>query len=174
MKKLLVGLCAVFISNWAIANSINWHAGNQIIQTTTCESGENVIVPTAPAKYGYIFKEWKVSKNLFDINSLSDVSGYAIIDGDTFAAYGYPAGWIPLKKLAPGLEDGDTIKITREYSDGTDLMNIRGVGVLSFNTKLTLTEDLLNSSIAFYGKPGGVEAVTITGMQIIKIETPSE
>ena len=174
MKKLLVGLCAAFISNWAIANSINWHAGNQIIQTTTCESGENVIVPTAPAKYGYTFKEWKVSKNLFDINSLSNVSGYTIIDGDAFYAYGYPSTPVPLKKAAPSLEEGDTIKIIGNTDSVAKNVYLSGLGTVGLGQNLTLTASILNGNIAFYSKPSGGGKATITNFQIIKIETPSE
>ena len=47
------------------AHTINWYADNNIY-TTTCESGENVTPPNAPAKYGYTFKEWQPEYILYD------------------------------------------------------------------------------------------------------------
>lgn len=42
----------------ALAHTINWYADNQIISTTTCQSGDSITPPTAPAKYGYTFAGW--------------------------------------------------------------------------------------------------------------------
>lgn len=47
------------------AHTVNWYADNNIY-TTTCESGENVTPPNAPAKYGYTFKEWQPEYILYD------------------------------------------------------------------------------------------------------------
>ena len=174
MKKLLVGLCAVFICTIAIAHNINWHVGNQIIQTTTCEIGENVIVPTAPEKYGYTFKEWKVSENLFDITALSNYEGYTIIDGDTFTSAGYPGAPVPLKELVPSLEKGDKIRITGT-TNGANAIFFTGSGsVIQFGESLTITANILNGGIRFYCKTGSAGPATITNLQIIKIETPTE
>lgn len=60
MKKLLVGLPVLFICTFAIAHTINWHVGDTIIQTTTCDSGDSITPPTAPDKYGYTFVGWNV------------------------------------------------------------------------------------------------------------------
>ena len=38
--------------------TINWGVDNQTYTTTTCQSGNDVILPTAPTKRGYIFKGW--------------------------------------------------------------------------------------------------------------------
>jgi len=70
MKKLLVIIGTLFISTFAFAHTINWHAGDQIISTTTCSSGDNITPPTAPAKLGYHFKEWK--QNLYDSATRTD------------------------------------------------------------------------------------------------------
>ena len=59
MKKLLVGLCAIFICTFAIAHSIEWYVDGSLYQTTTCDAGDNITPPTAPAKYGYHFVEWE-------------------------------------------------------------------------------------------------------------------
>ena len=59
MKKLLVGLCAIFICTFAIAHSIEWYVDGSLYQTTTCNSGDNITPPVAPTKYGYSFAGWK-------------------------------------------------------------------------------------------------------------------
>lgn len=69
MKKLLVGLCAVFICTIAIAHSIEWYVDNTLYQTTTCNSGDNITPPTAPEKYGYTFDRWDGYKSLEYIES---------------------------------------------------------------------------------------------------------
>lgn len=59
MKKLLVGLFAIFICTIAIAHTVEWYVGNSLYQTTTCNSGDNITPPSAPAKYGYTFDRWE-------------------------------------------------------------------------------------------------------------------
>ena len=39
---------------------INWYKEDQLYQTTTCEIGNDVLLPTAPTKRGHIFKGWTV------------------------------------------------------------------------------------------------------------------
>ena len=58
MKKLLVLLSVLFVSAVAVAHTIEWYVDGSLYQTTTCNSGDNVTPPTAPAKYGYDFVEW--------------------------------------------------------------------------------------------------------------------
>ena len=57
MKRLYVLYVMLFCSV-AIAHNINWHDGEQIIETTTCDSGESITPPSAPNKYGYHFVKW--------------------------------------------------------------------------------------------------------------------
>lgn len=60
MKKLLVGLFAIFICTFAIAHTMEWHVDDSIYQTTTCETGTDLTLPTpAPTKYGYHFVGWQ-------------------------------------------------------------------------------------------------------------------
>ena len=40
------------------AHTIEWYVGDNLLSTTTCESGDNITPPSAPAKYGYHFKGW--------------------------------------------------------------------------------------------------------------------
>lgn len=58
MKKLLMFIGAMFVCTFAFAHTINWHVGDQIISTTTCNSGDNITPPTVPSKRGYHLKEW--------------------------------------------------------------------------------------------------------------------
>ena len=81
MKKLLVFLCAMFVGTICFAHTINWHVGDQIISTTTCDSGDTITPPTAPAKYGYTFVGWGSYLQLEYIES----TGTQYIDtGQTF------------------------------------------------------------------------------------------
>ena len=61
MKRLLFFLSLCFICTAAVTEqiSINWGADNQLYTTTTCEIGDNVILPSAPTKRGYTFRGWK-------------------------------------------------------------------------------------------------------------------
>ncbi len=58
MKKFLLTLTAIFICTIAYAHTINWHVGDTILETTTCDSGESITPPTAPYKYGFHFVKW--------------------------------------------------------------------------------------------------------------------
>ncbi len=59
MKKILMFLFAMFICAGAIAHTINWYANGQVVSTTSCQSGDNITPPTAPAKTGYHFVRWE-------------------------------------------------------------------------------------------------------------------
>ena len=60
MKKILIILCAVFICGVSIAQTIRWHIGDTVYETTTCNAGESITPPTAPNRFGYHLKEWEV------------------------------------------------------------------------------------------------------------------
>ena len=61
MKKLLVGLCMVFMmSASATTVNIDWDVDGSTYAQTTCEIGGNLTLPAqTPTKYGYTFKGWK-------------------------------------------------------------------------------------------------------------------
>lgn len=61
MKRFVLILYTIFLSMAAIAQtiSIDWKIGNDIYSQSTCEYGGDLIVPTAPTKYGYTFQGWK-------------------------------------------------------------------------------------------------------------------
>ena len=58
MRWILVFLM-MFMGTVAVAYTIDWYADGNIYQTTTCESGDDVVLPPTPEKYGYTFKGWK-------------------------------------------------------------------------------------------------------------------
>ena len=58
MKRFILTLTTIFICTIAYAHTINWHVGNTILETTTCDSGESITPPNAPYKYGYHFVSW--------------------------------------------------------------------------------------------------------------------
>jgi len=59
MKKLLLFITAIFICGVSIAQTIRWHIGDTVYQTTTCNAGESITPPSAPEKFGYTFQEWE-------------------------------------------------------------------------------------------------------------------
>lgn len=59
MKRFIVFLLLVFCSAaHADTETINWYMGDNVYATTTCESGGDITLPTAPTKYGYTFQGW--------------------------------------------------------------------------------------------------------------------
>ena len=60
MKKIILTLTAIFmcITAHAKTETLNWYIGGNIYATTTCESGNDILLPTTPTKRGYTFKGW--------------------------------------------------------------------------------------------------------------------
>lgn len=61
MKKLLVGLSLMFACAVASATTVNlnWVVDDTNYAQTTCQTGGDLILPSAPpAKYGYTFRGW--------------------------------------------------------------------------------------------------------------------
>ena len=61
MKKFIAFIfCGITFACIANAESINinWIVGDETYQQTTCNIGDNLILPTAPTKYGYTFQGW--------------------------------------------------------------------------------------------------------------------
>ncbi len=80
MKRLLFFLSLCFICTAAVTEqiSINWGADNQLYTTTTCEIGDNVILPSAPTKRGHIFKGWQAVH--FNRGIFADWNNVPVID----------------------------------------------------------------------------------------------
>ena len=66
MKKILV-LCAIFITNITLADTINvnWMVGDSVYDTTTCTVGDDLILPTAPTKRGHTFVGWQPKQYVY-------------------------------------------------------------------------------------------------------------
>ena len=60
MKKFVIGLVCIFICALAKAatETINWYVDGNTYATTTCQTGGDITLPTAPTKYGYTFHGW--------------------------------------------------------------------------------------------------------------------
>ena len=59
MKRLFVLLSFLFCGfAFADTETINWYVGDTVYATNTCTTGGNIILPTAPTKYGYTFQGW--------------------------------------------------------------------------------------------------------------------
>lgn len=60
MRKFLFLICTTGIINFALADTIdiNWMIGDSVYDTSTCTVGGDLILPTAPTKYGYTFQGW--------------------------------------------------------------------------------------------------------------------
>ena len=80
MKKLVAGLFAIFTTvSFADTETINWYVDGNTYTQTTCQTGGDVILPTAPTKRGYVFKGWH--ENYIPIEYLES-SGTQYIDTD--------------------------------------------------------------------------------------------
>ena len=59
MKKFLILLSMLFcFTAYAQTETLNWYMDGQTYATTTCESGNDILLPTTPTKRGYTFKGW--------------------------------------------------------------------------------------------------------------------
>jgi len=62
MKRLLLILSLLFCTvAFGATETINWYVGDNLYTTTTCESGGDITLPTAPTKYGYTFQGWRLN-----------------------------------------------------------------------------------------------------------------
>jgi len=158
MKKLLVMIGAMFICTFAIAHTVNWHVGDQIISTTTCDSGDNITPPTPPTKYGYTFKNWRIIGNLFKIDNIIGanditVSGDVIILNKTVVHTGKT-----LHQLVPILKAGDTIYY---HIEGTarNYLWLQGGAAEGFwpvgGQPRTLSQEDLDGGVKFYCEEPG-------------------
>ena len=60
MKRFVLFLFAIFVCHFSHAQTetINWYVGGNVYTTTTCESGNDIILPATPTKLGYTFQGW--------------------------------------------------------------------------------------------------------------------
>ena len=83
MNKFLVLMLGLVASNAAFADTetVKWYVDRTLYDTTTCQSGGDINLPTAPSKYGYTFTGWT---GIYDLSTLdTSIKGdvyYAIVD----------------------------------------------------------------------------------------------
>jgi hypothetical protein len=75
MKQILPLLLAGFLfilSDIALADTetVNWYVDGSLYDTTYCQPGGDIVLPTAPTKSGYLFLGWDV----FSLNKNLDVN----------------------------------------------------------------------------------------------------
>ena len=69
MKKLLMFLFAMFVgASYANTETINWFVDGNVYNTSTCQSGGDVNLPTQPTKRGHTFNGWFVA--FYDFSTL--------------------------------------------------------------------------------------------------------
>jgi len=69
MKKFHIFLLMMLACNaYAATETINWYVDGSVYDTTTCQSGGNVNLPTQPTKRGHTFAGWVVA--LYDMSTL--------------------------------------------------------------------------------------------------------
>ena len=57
MKKFLVFLLLIFVDT-SYAETVTWYKDGTVYDTTTCQTGDDITVPSAPTKRGYVFNGW--------------------------------------------------------------------------------------------------------------------
>ena len=123
-------------------------------------------------------------KNLFDISKISTMtpsaSAYVSEVGNAYIVVTTPEGYVsngyctisrPLKEFCPSLQVGKTYTLkatTESYSNNIYLPNVGKSWV--FGQAMVMTEDVLNSSVTFYGLSAqhnqGVGKCTISNIQV--------
>ena len=59
MKRFFILLAILFCGTaYAQTETLNWYMDGNTYATTTCESGNDILLPTTPTKRGYTFKGW--------------------------------------------------------------------------------------------------------------------
>ena len=81
MKKILIFLIAMFVGTaGAATETMEWYVDNVLYDTTTCQSGNDVILPTTPTKAGYTFIGWDDAT--YDFSTLDyTIDGTSYTDG---------------------------------------------------------------------------------------------
>jgi len=135
MKKILFLFVLLFCTT-AIAHTVNWYVDNQIYQTTTCASGNDVTPPTPPTKHGYTFVGW------YDTNVALGSwfrVGNPTPDNPIYPTF-YQDGNLILRAVGSG------VKLVADSYDQTTGKITRRVGVKI----LTGTEDWITGSEDYY------------------------
>lgn len=86
MKKFTILLLLLFCGlARADTETINWYVGTTLYDTTSCQTGGDINLPTAPTKRGYTFNGW--TSGIYDMSTLNTATNgttcYARNDGNS-------------------------------------------------------------------------------------------
>lgn len=127
MKKIIILLSLLFCGVvHADTETLNWYIDGQTYATTTCQTGGDIILPTAPTPpYGYTFAGWQSYTPIEYIESTgtqwidTGISGLDIGDWQLYLK------WMPLNMENPGYnlvfgaytnEESNTYRIIYNHS----------------------------------------------------------
>ena len=121
MKKILLFLSAVFMCTFAIAatETINWYVDGTVYDTTTCQTGGDITLQTAPAKRGHTFTGWAVA--LYEFSTLDpSVAGTNYTDNASNKTWAttFPYGLVSGKSLCSVTQGTFAVTGTPDESTG--------------------------------------------------------
>ena len=119
MKRIII-FFSMFMCFGAWAVTTNWYVDNEIYQTTTCASGDNVTPPTPPTKKGFTFQGWSKENT---INGTWAQPGIPNSSAPVYPTF-YQDGNLILRGLGTG-----NSRIADTYNPETNTIT-RRVGVL--------------------------------------------
>lgn len=109
LKRFLIILSLLFsCALYAATETINWYAEDgTLYDTTTCQTGGDITLPTTPTKYGYTFQGWKGIFYRGEFQSVyavpqdaslyqTDVYGSSVPQADDYIVIDNAAGFIDL------------------------------------------------------------------------------
>ena len=88
MRKFLISASIIYSGFLGIslagAETVKWYADNSLYDTTTCQTGGDINLPTAPTKRGYTFNGWAPAYDLSTLNKNTNGNVYyAIVNTGT-------------------------------------------------------------------------------------------
>ena len=124
MKKLFVALSFLSICTFAIAHTIEWYVGDNLLSTTTCNSSDNITPPTAPAKYGYTFDKWELPYTRLEYiestgtqyidTRIVPISGYTVISEFSLSFISSDGSCVHFGARDAGLSSGNGLVAGRQ------------------------------------------------------------
>ncbi len=84
MRKFLISASIIYSGFLGISladtETVKWYVDNSLYDTTTCQTGGDINLPTAPTKYGYTFTGWTDGTyNLSTLNTSTNGEVYYAI-----------------------------------------------------------------------------------------------
>ncbi len=136
MKQFVFLLCTIFIvfSAHAQTETTQWYVDGELYDTTTCESGGDILLPATPTKRGYTFMGWR------------DYVPIEYLESSASAPQWIDTGFVP---------NQDTRVITKFYTTTTTITIFgarKNAGKLSFDAILVDTTRIrsdYNSSLPY-------------------------